>query len=292
MICRLCSAEAAPFGSALVLRRLNVEYFACPTCGLVQTENPYWLDEAYSEAIARTDTGIVSRNLDLIPKTQLVIRAFFNPAGRFVDYGAGTGLLVRSMRDTGYDFRYFDPYATNVFARGFEAENVGAAESPKVPAGAELVSARGSSAQVSSATPNVPPYDLLTAFEVFEHLPKPMQSVADMLARSKNILFTTELLPAHKPKPGDWWYYVLETGQHVSIYSRRTLEFIAQRAGLNLASYRSMHLLSQMPVAPWQFRLVLKSRLAQSFLCKRAPRPPAGRHALPQGARPDYDPTK
>jgi hypothetical protein len=292
MLCRLCSAEAAPFGSTIVLRRLNVEYFECPVCGLVQTENPYWLDDAYSDPIARTDTGIVSRNLDLIRKTQLVIRAFFNPSGRFIDYGAGTGLLVRAMRDAGYDFRYFDPHATNVFARGFEAENVAAAEGPKVPAGAELVSTRGSSVQVSTAAPNIPAYDLLTAFEVFEHLTAPMQGVADMLTRSRNILFTTELLPPHKPKPGDWWYYTLETGQHVSIYNRRTLEFIAQRAGLHLASYRSIHLVSQNPVAPWRFRLVLKSRLAQFALCKRAPRPPAGRHALPQGGRPDYDPTK
>ena len=51
----------------------------------------------------------------------MVIRAFFNAAGRFIDYGAGTGLLVRAMRDSGCDFRTFDRYAKNVFARGFEA---------------------------------------------------------------------------------------------------------------------------------------------------------------------------
>jgi len=268
MLCRLCSAEAAPFGSALVLRHLNVEYFECPACGLVQTENPYWLNEAYSEAIARTDTGIVSRNLDLIGKTQIVIRAFFDPASRFIDYGAGTGLLVRAMRDIGYDFRYFDPHATNIFARGFET------------------------ASPNGGAHDDPPYDLLTAFEVLEHLTAPMQGVNAMLARSKNILFTTELLPPHKPRPGDWWYYTLETGQHVSIYSRRTLEFIAQRNGLHLASYRAIHLMSQNRVAPWQFRLVLKSRLAQLAVCKRAPRPPVGRHALHNGGRPDYDPTR
>jgi hypothetical protein len=244
MICRLCSAEAAPFGSALVLRHLNVEYFECPACGLVQTENPYWLDEAYSDAISRSDVGIVSRNIDLIGKTSVVIRAFFNPAGRFIDYGAGSGLLVRAMRDAGYDFRYVDPYAQNVFARGFEAT------SPKEDA----------------------PYDLLTAFEVFEHLPAPLQAVADMLALSKNILFTTELLPSHKPKPGAWWYYAAETGQHISIYSRRTLEFVASRNAMHLASYRSIHLMSQEPIAPWKFRAILKSRLAQFALCKKPPR--------------------
>ena len=245
MICRLCSKEAASFGTALVLRRLQVAYFECPACGLVQTENPYWLDEAYAEAISSCDVGIVSRNLSLIRATSLVIRAFFNPAGRFMDYGAGTGLLVRAMRDSGYDFRYFDRYAKNVFARGFEA-----AEDHQ----------------------DDRQYDLLTAFEVLEHLPDPMQGIADMLRRSKNILLTTELLPSHKPPPGQWWYYALETGQHVSFYSRRSLEYIASRSGLHLTSRHSLHLLSQKPVHPRLFRFILSSRWAETFLRRRAPR--------------------
>jgi methyltransferase family protein len=241
MICRLCSAEAAPFGAALVLRRLQVAYFECPGCGLVQTEKPYWLDEAYAEAISSSDVGIVSRNLSLIRTTSLVIRAFFNPAGRFIDYGAGTGLLVRAMRDSGYDFRYFDRYAKNVFARGFEAADE-------------------------------EQYDLLTAFEVLEHLPDPMQGIADMLRRSKNVLLTTELLPSHKPPPGQWWYYALESGQHVSIYSRRSLAYIASRSGLHLTSHGSVHLMSQKPVHPRVFRFMLSSRWAERVLRRRAPR--------------------
>jgi len=240
MICRLCSNEATPFGTALVLRRLQVAYFECPVCGLVQTEKPYWLDEAYSEAISSSDVGIVSRNISMIRTTSLVIRAFFNPAGRFIDYGAGSGLLVRAMRDSGYDFRYFDRYAKNMFARGFEAADE--------------------------------QYDLLTAFEVLEHLPDPIHGVTDMLHRSKNILLTTEILPSHKPAPGQWWYYAHETGQHVSIYSRRSLEYIASRSGLHLASYGSIHLMSQTPVRPWLFRFVLSSRLAEMALRGRAPR--------------------
>lgn len=240
MICRLCSNEAAAFGTALVLRRLQVAYFECPACGLIQTENPYWLEEAYAEAISSIDVGIVSRNFALIRTTSLVIRAFFNPAGRFIDYGAGTGLLVRAMRDIGFDFRYFDPYAKNLFARGFEAANG--------------------------------QYDLLTAFEVFEHLPDPVRGITDMLRRSKNILLTTEILPPHKPRPDQWWYYALASGQHVSIYSKRTLEYIASRWGLHLTSFGSSHLISQRPVHPWLFRFVVSSRWARLALRRRTPR--------------------
>lgn len=118
--CRVCAGPAGAFGPRIqILRRYDIRYFMCESCGLVQTEEPYWLDEAYSEAIAPSDVGIVSRNVSLVPITSLVIRAFFSSSGRFVDYGAGTGLLVRSMRDRGYDFHYLDAYAQNLFARGF-----------------------------------------------------------------------------------------------------------------------------------------------------------------------------
>jgi hypothetical protein len=41
-----------------VLRKYDVQYFQCGGCGFLQTETPYWLDEAYSSAIVTADTGI------------------------------------------------------------------------------------------------------------------------------------------------------------------------------------------------------------------------------------------
>ncbi|MDM9385348.1 hypothetical protein QUB80_32355 [Chlorogloeopsis sp. ULAP01] len=38
-------------------------YYFCEESGLLKTEKPYWLDEAYQEAIADTDTGLVRRNI-------------------------------------------------------------------------------------------------------------------------------------------------------------------------------------------------------------------------------------
>ncbi len=48
-----------------------------------------------------------------------------------------------------------------------------------------------------------------------------------MLKISRNILFTTTLLPSPMPQPGTWWYYGLEHGQHISFYSLETLQSIA-----------------------------------------------------------------
>ena len=50
--CRACGHPTAPYTTARVLNRHDVRYDRCPQCGLIQTETPHWLNEAYSEAIA------------------------------------------------------------------------------------------------------------------------------------------------------------------------------------------------------------------------------------------------
>lgn len=213
--CSLCLAPTANFGEALIRERHTARYRRCEACGFVQVASPTWLEEAYAEPINRTDLGLVGRNLSLSKITTAMIAAFFDPDARFLDYGAGTGLLVRLMRDNGLDFRYDDKYGPNLFAQGFEREE-----------GQDFA--------------------LVTAFELFEHLVDPLEEISRMLKFSKNLLFTTELLPEPAPAPGTWWYYGLEHGQHLSFYSRRSLSALAERFGLNLyTNGRSVHLLTE-----------------------------------------------
>ncbi len=218
-----------PFDQGLVLKRHPVQYFRCEKCSFVQTEEPYWLDEAYAEAVSALDVGAVSRNLRLAPIAQALIKRLFNPSGQFIDYGGGTGLFVRLMRDAGFDFFWFDKFAQNVFARGFEA-----------------VSGK---------------FELLTAFEVFEHLVQPVTELERMLAYSRNILFTTVLLPAEAPRPGHWWYYGLEHGQHVSLYTRQALQALADRFHLRLCSSGELHLLTEKQISQAQFRFNTRRRI-------------------------------
>src|ERR1041384_1734806 len=143
--CKICGGVAPPFAEALVLNRHRVRYFRCGTCGFVQTEEPYWLPEAYQEAVSALDVGAVSRNLRLAPIAQALIHRLFERSGPFIGCGGATGLFVRLMRDAGFDFWWLDKFATNLFAKGFEAG------------------------------PNR--FELLTAFEVFEHLDQPVAEV-------------------------------------------------------------------------------------------------------------------
>ena len=217
MDCRICAHSMEPFARATLLRRYDIAYHRCTYCGFIRTEEPNWLAEAYASAITGSDVGLVRRNHQLAAVARVVISAFFRRSGRFLDYAGGYGLIVRLMRDSGYDFSWYDRYCENIFARGFEAS----------PPGSE-------------------PLEMLTAFEVFEHLADPVAELERMLACSRNVLFTTQLLPEPAPQPDGWWYYGLEHGQHIAFYTRRSLALLAERAGLNLyTNGASMHLFTE-----------------------------------------------
>lgn len=233
MKCKVCSSEANPFATALVLNKYNVEYFRCGNCGIIQTEQPYWFEHAYSTAITRSDLGLVGRNINQSLVCRSIISSFFCGEGKFMDYGGGYGLFVRLMRDYGFDFFRSDKYCENLFAEGFEADMEGKGQ-----------------------------YELVTAFEVFEHLVQPLETIEEMLTFSNNIIFSTTLIPENNPRPGEWWYYGLEHGQHVVLYTARSLALIAERFDLNLYSKgNDLHLLTKKSISPLLFKAVASRRL-------------------------------
>jgi hypothetical protein len=213
--CKICGGAANPKFAALVMGRYNGSFSHCKACGFLQADNPDWLEAAYREPINLTDTGLVRRNLLLSRITAVIIFYLFDKKGAFVDYGGGYGLFTRLMRDIGLDFYWLDPYARNLLSRGFEYG------------------------------PEKGRLELLTAFEVFEHLANPLEEIEKMVGLCSNILFSTALLPRPIPHPEQWWYYGLEHGQHVSFYSPQTLSWIASRFGLVCISAGMVHLLTK-----------------------------------------------
>ncbi|MBD2009630.1 methyltransferase domain-containing protein [Microcoleus sp. FACHB-45] len=217
MKCKICEAESFYFARAKVLNKYDVSYFQCTNCRFVQTEDPYWLEEAYASPIAHSDAGLVFRNYMLSRVASNIIAKLFNPEANFLDCGGGYGLFVRLMRDINYKFFWQDKYCENIFAQGFEA-NLQEGET----------------------------YEVATSFEVFEHLVNPIVEISEILKYSKNILFSTELLPDSDPKPEEWWYYAPHEGQHISFYTPKSLFILAERLGLNLYSNgSSLHLLTE-----------------------------------------------
>ena len=216
MNCKLCNQITNKIFNHLVLNKYNVEYFYCESCKFIQTENPYWLNETYQNPIASIDTGIIKRNLLFTKRTSTILFFLFNKNKIFLDYGGGYGIFVRMMRDVGYDFYWEDKFAKNLVSKGFDISD------------------------------SIEGIELLTSFECFEHFINPIGEISDLLQKSNNILFSTELFYNQPPKPEAWWYYNFEAGQHISLYSKQSLKQIAKKFNLNLCSdNRGFHLLSK-----------------------------------------------
>lgn len=216
--CRVCGGQSAFAFRQPVLGR-DVNYFDCVTCGYFQTEAPTWLEQAYASAINDVDTGIMVRNQLNLQRVVLTLLALGRLRGRVLDQAGGYGILVRLLRDIGVDARWSDKYCQNLLARGFEV------------------------------TDEAGEFDLLTAFEVFEHLEAPMSDLAGMLQRAPVVLISTDLAPASSTVSRDWWYLGPEHGQHIGFFRARTLTWMATRLGCHHASDgRSLHLFSKLPV--------------------------------------------
>ena len=153
--------------TAKVLGKYDCVYLRCGSCGFMQTEAPHWLGESYASAINEIDIGPVNRAMIGSRQVEGIILSCFDSAAKFVDYGAGYGVLVRLMRDRGFDSIGKICICANLFAKHFVAS----------PGGK---------------------YELLTAFEVFEHLEDPLAEIE----RADHELFA-ELAVFHPPGAAD-----------------------------------------------------------------------------------------
>jgi hypothetical protein len=156
------------------------------------TEEPHWLDEAYSKHLAALDTGAAARVIDNA-STSLFIAMVVGAKG-WHDFGGGDGLFARILRDKGVDCRPSDVYAHSTYAQGFEWD--------------------GSIA-----------VDVVSAFEVIEHFSEPARELRCILSTNARVVVLQTGIYTGQGK--DWWYLAPESGQHIFFYSRRSLEHIA-----------------------------------------------------------------
>ena len=202
----------------LVLNKYEVKYYRCNETGFIQTEHPFWLEEAYSSIITKLDIGLPSRNIDLSVRVSKLLATKFNRKGIFLDYAGGYGLFTRLMRDKGFNFYHTDKYCQNLFAEHFDFTDL--------PPGTT--------------------FEVVSAFEVFEHLPNPIEEIKKMLELSDNLLFTTELQPKQLADINNWWYLSQETGQHIAFYNVESLAYIAKHLGYKFyTDGKFLHLFSK-----------------------------------------------
>lgn len=229
MQCKVCGETAFKFTEKNVLNKYMVNYYHCPHCGHIQTQNPHWIEEAYSNAITGTDVGIITRNETVASNLTKILCKYFDVNAKYLEYAGGYGILTRKMRDIGFDFLWHDKYCENIFAQGFEYT------------GKEKI-------------------ELLTAVEVFEHFENPIEDMEKLFNISDNIFFTQEIIPENYNDLKDWWYFCCEMGQHISFYSNETLDFIAEKFSKKHLYFGNLHLFTNKQITNKDFIKTLISK--------------------------------
>ena len=234
-LCRFCDGVTQHVASRVILRRHKVKYFACTACGSQQTEAPTWLKEAYSLPGLHIDVGAPSRTVkNWLAVTVLLDRMNLPRTAKGVDFGAGTGLFTGLMRSVGRDFKSFDAFQPPHFSSDYSVHSI------------------------ADTRP-----DIITAFEVFEHLPKPLRTLSGLLSLGASvIIFTTWFNDGHD---SDWVYYIPDSGQHVFFFKETAIREFATSFGYEMVGSQYFYIL----YAP--SRLSSAAREALYNFCRHAP---------------------
>lgn len=236
--CPICQEAMQPRFEVLILDKYHRHLLQCLGCDYLTVAGIDWLEEAYAESIAVTDTGIMMRNILFAQQIAIVLYGLFGRSGVFLDHAGGYGLFVRLMRDLGFDFSWWDRFSPNLAARGFEDD-------------------RGRR------------YTAVTALEFLEHVPNPLGVLREFLGdrRAEAAILTTSLY-RHGTVPGsEWSYYSFETGQHISFFTERTMATMAAKLGVRYVGHGNIHVFMKRPPAwlAWYLRLAC-SRLRPLIL--------------------------
>jgi SAM-dependent methyltransferase len=220
--CKICGAPSPLFGvvdfhkscieaqgQRLAHSGFPVYYRRCPQCEFAfTTAFDTWDWDAFRANIYNDDYIVVDPDFaEVRPagSAALIAKSFPEAKGaiKILDYGGGNGVFASRLRDAGFSAETYDPFSS---FNQLPAER----------------------------------FDLITSFEVLEHVPTPQTAIQAMVALLKQpgaILFSTLLQPKDFASVGlNWWYAGPRNG-HVSLYSSQSLALLFQPHGLRVASF-------------------------------------------------------
>lgn len=206
-------------GVFLGLSGFPVYYSICNQCSFTRcdTLNSWsekeFIDFIYNDDYIKIDPDYVSSRP--LSNAQLIQNLFASSQDqiRHLDYGGGNGVLSNHLREQGWNSESYDPFPAN----SVRLEEMGR-------------------------------FNLITAFEVFEHVPDPntlMHQLNRLLDEEGLIVFSTlvsdqHLSPNHRI---NWWYCSPRNG-HVSLFSSRSLMALAGKNAYHFGSFNeSLHVM-------------------------------------------------
>lgn len=238
--CRLCGGPADRQFVKTLLRKYEVGYYLCRQCNSLQTEEPYWLDEAYrSGNLADLDPGPFMRSINSMTALYISAKIIGLPRRpQVVDVGGGVGLLCRMLRDIGFDAHVSDRYATNALARGFD--DTGA------------------------------PADIVCAFEVAEHFADPKEGKKQILGRGAPVCVVGT--DTFRGQGEDWTYLSPLSGQHVFFYSESGMRMLAADHSYHYERVGNLHYFLRDPLSRlrggllWRALLERRAKWVRAYL--------------------------
>ena len=209
--CKICAARSALFGAVDFSKNceerngqflpdsgIPVYFYRCQTCGFTfadmfdQWTSLNFFTHIYNEEYVKVDPEFVTIRPQNMAR---FIASLFDQQKASIsvlDYGGGEGMLADLLDRDGYRSAVaYDPFGTTTAIR---------------PAGQ---------------------YDLITCFEVMEHVPDPLGTVADMAGFLKAegvIVFSTLLQPKNFDQIKLEWWYASPRNGHISLFSRSALK--------------------------------------------------------------------
>lgn len=199
-------------GNFLPLSGYPVYYAICNQCGFTFTpEMMQWTLGQFEQDVYNADYIKVDPDyLQNRPKAnaETLISAFGDRAHLFshLDYGGGNGLLSQHLREAQFTSASYDPFVNP-----------------------------------ETAIDTLGTFDLITAFEVFEHVPDVQQLMRNLVKlRASNglVLFSTLLSDGNiHPKQRLGWWYASPRNGHISLFSRHSLFILAEQYGLKFGSF-------------------------------------------------------
>ena len=205
-------------GQYLPLSGTPVYYAACPACDFCYAPELYqWNLERFESEIYNQGYAAVDPDyLEIRPRNNAeTLVATFGAAAhtiRHLDYGGGNGHLAQSLQQRGWNSQSYDPLVD----RTVDIQQLGR-------------------------------FELITAFEVFEHVPDVpalMASLKLLLAPDGIVLFSTLISDGNLQRGQrlTWWYASPRNG-HISLYSAKSLQILAATYGFRFASFSAgLHL--------------------------------------------------
>ena len=206
-----------------------VEYVLCDDCGFCfAPEFARWTFRDFEQRIYNEDYELVDPEYKKVRpegNAEMLHQLLGSARINHLDYGGGSGLLSDRLREKGWNSRTYDPFVQ----RQVNLKDLGT-------------------------------FDLVTSFEVFEHVPDIDSLFSNLmgLVKADGLIFFSTLLSdgeIARGRPLTWWYAAPRNG-HITLFSAKSLRSSLGKRGFQLASANANLHLAYRSVPAWARHLL------------------------------------